>query len=464
MNKLTKIALCAALPAVWAAGCSDFLKGGDLTTSPNNPVQGSANNSQLFVSIQANMFIYQEGDMGRAVAQWMQQLIGVARQQIQVYNYSGVSNATYDGEFQRPYVGGGLIDIRTLEAQATTSGDLKYLGVAQVMEAWYMGYTADVWGDIPYSQAVDYVNFPTPELDTQQDVYNAVETLLSTAITNMAGAGAGPGSADLVYGGNMAKWTALAHTLKARFYMHQAEQLGAAAYTSALAEAALGVGEAAGSADYTAYHNGSIQLSTNSWWQFMDGSGGTGRAGDLVAASGAVHSTMWDMMTTAADPRFNLYFLAANTNGGEMSPVRLDPGFPQPIVTGIENKLIEAEANLALGNGAAALTKLNAAQAAWGTAASWHAAVVVASTPATLANISYEYYVTLFQNSEEWNVWKRTCLPVLVPVSTTAAFGGGKIPARMWYGQTEEQTNPNIPPVGTAPNGDTNWNDPVRCP
>jgi hypothetical protein len=464
VNKLTKIALCAALPAVWAAGCSDFLKGGNLTTSPNNPVTGSANNSQLFVSIQANMFIYQEGDMGRAVAQWMQQLIGVARQQIQVYNYSGISNATYDGEFQRPYVGGGLIDIRVLEAGATAGGDLKYLGVAQVMEAWFIGYTADVWGDIPYSQAVDYVNFPTPILDTQQDVYNAVETLLSTAITNMAGAGAGPGTADLVYAGDMVKWTALAHTLKARFYMHQAEQLGNAAYSSALTEAGAGIGTAVGSADYLAYHNGGIQLSTNSWWQFMDGSGGTGRAGDLVAAAGAVHSTMWDMMATAADPRFPLYFNAANTNGGEMSLVRLGAGFPQPLVTAQENFLILAEANFKLGNAGPALTALNAAQALWATATPWHAAVVVPATPATLANISYEYYVTLFQNTEEWNVWKRTCLPVLAPVSIVAAFGGGKIPARMWYGQTEEQTNPNIPPVGTAPNGDTNWNDPVRCP
>jgi hypothetical protein len=419
----------------------------------------------LFVSIQANMFVYQEGDMGRATAQWMQQLIGVARQQIQVYNYTGVSNATYDAEFQRPYTGGGLIDIRTLEAQTTTAGDLKYLGVAQVMEAWFMGYTADVWGDIPYSQAVDYVNFPTPQLDAQQDVYNAVETLLSTAITNMGGAGAGPGTADLVYSGNMTKWIALAHTLKARFYMHQAEKLGNAMYTSALAEAALGVGEAAGSADYLAYHNGSIQLSTNLWWQFMDGSGGTGRAGDLVAASGPVHSTMWNMMTTAADPRFGQYFNVANTNGGEMAPARLDAGFPQPIVTAQENFLIEAEANLALGNGGAATTKLNAAQALWGTANSWHGAVVVPATAGNIANISYEYYVTLFQNTEEWNVWKRTCLPVLTVVAPgTAAFGGGKIPARMWYGQTEEQTNPNIPPVGTAPNGDTNWNDPVRCP
>ena len=148
MNKIIKIALSAALPVVLVAGCSDYLKGGELTNNPNNPQQGSATNGQLFSSIQTNMFIYQEGDMGRAVAQWMQQLVGVQRQQITIYDYSGVTNATYDGEFQRPYGGGGLTDIRTLEANATTQGDLRFLGIAQVMEAWMIGQTADVWGSI----------------------------------------------------------------------------------------------------------------------------------------------------------------------------------------------------------------------------------------------------------------------------------------------------------------------------
>ena len=153
------------------------------------------------MSIQTNNFVFQEGDMGRAVAQWMQQLIGVQRQQVTIYNYSGITNASYDGEFQRPYGGGGLLDLRTLEASVTASNDLKYLGVAQIMEAWMIGTTADVWGDIPYSQAGDYFTYPTPTLDTQQDVYNAVEALLTQAIGNLAGAGTGPSSADLVYGG-----------------------------------------------------------------------------------------------------------------------------------------------------------------------------------------------------------------------------------------------------------------------
>ena len=38
-----------------------------------------------------------------------------------------------------------------------------------------------------------------------------------------SGSNIGPGPADLVYGGDPAKWLALAHTLKARFYLNTAE-------------------------------------------------------------------------------------------------------------------------------------------------------------------------------------------------------------------------------------------------
>jgi hypothetical protein len=36
---------------------------------------------------------------------------------------------------------------------------------------------------------------------------------------------------------------------------------------------------------------------------------------------------------------------------------------------------------------------------------------------------------------------------------------GHTIPSRLLYGITEQQTNPNIPAVGTPPNGAFNWND-----
>lgn len=458
MNKLIKISLAAALPVLWAAGCSDFLKGGELTNNPNVPVQGSATNGQLFVAIQASNWSMNNSELPWSIAQWLQELYGAARQQVGIYNYSGITNATFDGDFQYPYIGGGLVDIRQLQTQATAANDLFYLGVAQVMEAWVISQTADQWGDIPYSQAVNYASFQTPVLDTQQSVYDSVENLLTTAIANInSGTGTGPTTSDLVYGGSAAKWTALAHTLKARIYMHMVAP-GWATYTQALNEANLGIASAAG--DYVAAYNSASQGESNQWWQFMSQSGGTGRAGDLIA----LNSTQLPAMLLAAgDPRYGEYFDSTNANNGFMSNYRLNPGFQQPLATYAETQLIIAEANLGLGNNAAALTALQNEENSWHVAAKWHNALAgVAVTGAvSLAAIMNEKYITMFQHPEAWNDWKRTCIPALAAIGTgtpNPLFPG--IPSRVYYGLTEQQTNPNIPAPGTAPNVAFNSNDP----
>jgi hypothetical protein len=78
---------------------------------------------------------------------------------------------------------------------------------------------------------------------------------------------------------------------------------------------------------------------------------------------------------------------------------------------------------------------------------------------ATLQSIMTEKYIALFQNIEVWNDWKRTCIPALTP-----ALGTTAIPGRLYYGQTEEQTNENTPP-SSAQNLATvrNPNDPNGC-
>src|SRR5437867_4135900 len=114
-----------------------------------------------------------------------------------------------------------LLDIKQSEAIETSVGGQQYLGIVQVWEALDMSVAADIWGDVPYREAAG--SAATPVLDPQAQVYSDLQALLSQAITNLGGAGPGPGSLDLVYGGNAAKWIAAANTLKARLYMHTAE-------------------------------------------------------------------------------------------------------------------------------------------------------------------------------------------------------------------------------------------------
>ena len=111
------------------------------------------------------------------------------------------------------YTGGGLIDIRTIEATGRQRERPSLRRYRAVLEAMTVGIGADIWGDIPYSEAV--TNTKTPKLDPQQHVYAGIQAKLDTAITMLtAGTGAGPGGADLFYGGDATKWLRLAHTLQ----------------------------------------------------------------------------------------------------------------------------------------------------------------------------------------------------------------------------------------------------------
>jgi hypothetical protein len=463
VHKLIKITLAAALPVVWAAGCSDFLKGGELTNNPNNATQGTASDNQLFIPIQVNQEAQQSSEVSWSIAQWMQSLYGANRQQVGVYNYanSSIGNTAFDGDFNTVYTGGGLIDIRQLQGQTQAQADSEYTGIALVMEGWMMGNASDWWGDLPYSQAVNYFVYPTPVLDAQQLVYDTVIAKLDRANAILTQGGVGPAGSDLVYGGDTAKWGKLAHTLKARYLLHEV-LAGGATYAQVLAEANQGI--SASSGDYLAYYAAGIQLSSNNYWQFMSVDGGTGRAGDMISAD---TTKIVKLMKAAVDPRMKFYFDSTNSSSGFMNATfpstttaRLTSGYRQPLVTANENLLIIAEAKLHTGDAAGALIALNAEQAMWGVANAWHPAIagVPLASVANDSTIGTEIYIALFQNVEVWSAWKRLCFPKLLPVQDNPTFGH-TIPSRLLYGITEQQTNPNIPAVGTSPNGAFNWND-----
>jgi hypothetical protein len=287
-------------------------------------------------------------------------------------------------------------------------------------------------------------------------VYSELLALLDGAITDLGGAGSGPGAFDLIYAGDKTKWVEAAHTLKARIYLRQVEKLGNAQYASALTEANLGISAPAN--DFKTAHS-SATSERNMWAQFQVSSFGA----DLVA--GAV---LANLMNAQSDPRLPEYF-GKNPSGGyggydvstgnvvlsQISPIlgsgRTDnSSFRQPIITYDENQLIKAEASLQTGNVAAAAIALNAVRARFAKAA--------IAVP-TLTDIMNEKYILTFQNLEAWSDYRRTCIPALKP-----ATGKLAIPARLYYGSTEAQTNSNTPSFVDQQASPRNENDPNACP
>jgi hypothetical protein len=427
---LRRYASLAAVALLGAAGCNDFLTGGDLSNDPNRPQEVSP--QQILVAAQANLWAEMTSEPARLTGMWAQQFTGAQQQYVALYNY-GVSEGTTGGFHQALYLGGGLVDLRRMQQIATASGDQVSLGIAQVIEGALIGTGADLFGDIVYSQALQGGN---PEPDAQMEVYAQIQTLLDQAITNLAGAGGGPGEADVVYGGDPEKWTRLAYTLKARFHMHTAEVLGAPAYQAALAAAQNGITDPAD--NYVAPFSGDAG-EQNFWYLFSV----VNRPGYLEPNAGFV-----SLLESRNDPRVDQYF---NATRDDLSDDRLDPGFDQPLVTAEENLLIWAEAAYRTGDLATAQQKLNQAQALAG------APQTTASGSALLAEILTEEYIATFGTIEPWNLYKRTCWPNLAPVTTPPQ----DITARLFYDQAERQTNTSLPDPSQQPQ--RNANDPANA-
>jgi hypothetical protein len=452
MRNSSKILIAGFVMAFVTTGCGDFLSGPKLTTDPNKQ-QETRTPDQYFVPIQANTWFLNEGQIARTAAIWHQQMAGVQRQFSSLDIYS-IGEGDLEGEWSNFYTGGGIIDARKLQAQVTALGDRRYLGIAKIYEAWLIGTAADVWGDVPYTEAVS--DKATPALDKQMAVYAAVEALLTSAIADLtAGVGAGPAGADLVYGGSASKWIDFAHTMKARYYLHQAE-VTPSNYALALAEAQLGIKSGN---DYTAFHS-DLPAESNQWFQFSV----IDRTGYMLAGEALV-----DTLKNRADPRLAQYY-APNTAGAfvgskpgenndatasDLSDVRLDPAFRQPLVTWRENQLIIAEAAYRTGDNATALTALNAVRTDVGGAG--YATPFVATGAPLLAEIMLQKWIEDFQKIESFQDYNRTCLPRLTP-----APGATAIPGRYLYPSNERNSNPNIPAPSQQPV--RNQNDPNACP
>lgn len=459
--RLTRIA-GVALVAGGVAACSDFLTGTGLTESPNTPTEATAR--QLFAGAQASQFTHWESQLARLATMYTQQLAGTNNQQQSWGSQYLLTEADISARFSAIYTGGGLIDLRRIQAAMRTAGDQRFEGVAKTWEAMLMGMAASLWGDIPYGEAGD-ASIATPRLDPQQQVYADVQAKLDSALVLLDGPGAGPATYDRVYGGNVARWKAAANTLKARFHMHTVERLGAPALIAARAAAVNGINEAPtsvsdaihgqGPGDFRAFH-GSAITEANLWGQFL------GNRQDMTAGQ-----TMITILQARNDPRLAAYFTTAtgggyrgadqfgrNASGASLvnPAVRLQFTYRQPFITWAENRLILAEVAARLGD-EDPTPYVNAVRQSVGLAP--------LANSATLQDVMQEKYIVMFQNVEVWNDYKRSCYPPITPggANNTSA---AEVPGRLPYGFAERNANPNIPPPSEQPV--RNWNDPNACP
>jgi hypothetical protein len=448
MTKASKLVLAAATSVLLLAACSDFLKGPGLDTNPNKPV--TATGQQLWVGAQVAMMAQWENYPFMLFTMWAGGISGVNRQWQTYAQYnSGTDLNAADGAWNQTFGPGGLRDLRVVEDSAASQANLNWRGQARVVEALYMGTAADIWGDVPYTNAGFVAINPVPTFDTQAAVYAHVLALLDSAIVDLGNPKpADATNTDFIYGDTAVKWIKAAHTLKARFYMHTARTsatvYSATALANVMTETALGISDSIG--DFKPSHT-TIPGEQNLFYSFQ-----SSRAQDVDPAK-----THIDEIKAAGEAVLLVNWYVANGSQFNGSPAGVAGDQGDSIatfsvathsdaewgfITFAENQMLRAEAQYRQGSGGPALTTLNNYRATLdhGNLPSVGALVGVPLLTAILR----EKFIHQFFNPEIWNDYLRTCYPnIPLPLAYNASIP--YVPARLPVGYTEQSTNPNVP-------------------
>ncbi len=437
-------------------GCEKYTSGFD--SNPLAPVDASA--QKTFVGAELGYIEFTEGFPAFISAIWSQQIHGGQRQ-FSAYDVYTVNNQDFSNDWFNAYVR-VLANLKTVETKTAASGDLNMKGAAEILEGVHMGTVTAVWGDVPYSQAGQPGTTLTPVYDAQQSVYAAAQASLSAGITDMTTSNTPLTQDAFSMGGSVTRWVKLAHSAKARYYMHVARSAGysSAALNSVLTEAAQGILALNGSEDAMMTHGITYLGNMNLWYSFLVNDG----SGYMDASPNFAYPMMKRMSYTGSKTqeagRMAKYY---NSTGTDLNYTSTTGAFYQsasyPIIRASETHLLLAEANQRLAGTTnvdpTALAELNNARTynnnIFGNTSQPFVPGDFADGAALLQTILNEEYLSLMSQIEAWNLVRRIDYGITYKDSAGASYSlaprqGTQWPERFVYSVDELNANPNMPP------------------
>ncbi len=202
----------------------------DVNNNPNNP--SSVAPSALLNGVEVTTGFAVGNDLGRVTDLLIQHMAGIANQPRSYDTY--LLRGNYDNQWNNELYGGSLINAQQI-INATQQSSPLYSGYAKILKAYSFALTTDLWGDIPYSQALQG-NLAAPNLqprfDQQKDIYKGntalgIQSLFDLVREGLADIDKGsasptasalkPGTDDLIYKGSspaaLARWKKFGNTL-----------------------------------------------------------------------------------------------------------------------------------------------------------------------------------------------------------------------------------------------------------
>ncbi|GAA3976915.1 SusD/RagB family nutrient-binding outer membrane lipoprotein [Mucilaginibacter dorajii] len=459
MKKILMILTSCVL--ISASGCKKYI---DVNKNPNQPIDVAE--AQILAPVELDISSSVFAGNVAVIAQEYMQVAALNQVAPNAGTYL-MYNSDMDGDWTNLYVT-CLNNLVTLNTKAVADGKSNYAGIAKILTAYCLGTGTDLWGDIPYSQAFKGSTNFTPVYDAQKDIYTNIQSLLDAGIADIAKAGTTtPAGDDYFYAGDMSKWTKLAYTLKARYYMHLTKATGyTAAAQAQLALTALEKGMQSNDDDFKMAYSGAAGAE-NPWQQ------------NFISASTVVlANTFVNGFKTRNDPRLSVMVAPATATGlytglGEgLNTIGQLEEYSRPgdfygaasatnyIVNYSEALFIKAEATLITSGFASAQTVYQSAVSSHMTKlgiSTANATTYLATRVLTSSNaeqlIIEEKQIANFLSLENFTDYRRTGYPVLPAVPNALSA----IPRRVLYPEAEIISNPQ--PQQSAKLTDRLWWD-----
>ncbi|ALI99271.1 SusD/RagB family nutrient-binding outer membrane lipoprotein [Rufibacter tibetensis] len=418
--KKTLYTISLALSMVLMGSCGDLL---DVNSDPGRVGADQATVATLLPSAQRFTANTQFGASQYGV-QYPQYLAGQAIGQFTPYGFDQLWLPFYTDAFPT------LQDIIT---RAEAVGAFNYSGIAKTLLALNLMTVADIFGDAPYSQALQGTSNLYPCYDKMEDLYRVhIIKLLDEALADLAKPL--PTSPvfqtvqnDLIYKGNLAQWTKAARAVRARYFLHLSEKDPAALATAAQEAAAA---FASNADDLQLVYE---EQNPNPWFGFLGNANNkpmqpSSYVVDLLSGRGG-------RFQGVTDPRLPIYMTrtGTNTNYVGLTPGRLigEAGVnvnmtqtswhtravaPILFITYAETQFIRAEAlfntNRAESYAAyrrgieASMRKVGVAETEI-TAYMANPAVALSPATLTLQDIMLQKYLGLYMQIETWTDMRR---------------------------------------------------------
>jgi len=329
-------------------------------------------------------------------------------------------------------------------------------GIAQVLLAYNLAVTTDMWGQVPYTEALQGAKVMQPKYDSQQSIYTAINALLNDAVVNLGKTTLTVPAYDYIYAGNQNKWIKAAHSLKARYAL-RLTNVDNNASAAALAEIPSGFASAADALVFNKFTTAAT--GQNPWYQFS-----------IDRSHLSASTTLYNYMADRNDPRIAVYFTkiggvyapapsgaATQTQGGVYSVSAVTAAAsgmtaPIPLMSYHELKFIEAEAKFRTGDATWKASLQAAVEASFtyagATIGTYFADQVTPrlTTGNELKEILMQKYIAFYEYEaiESYNDYRRTGIPTMHnPNNATAGFVN-----RFPYALSETSSNSaNVPSI-----------------